>query len=152
MTRGEQLQQVLERADRGLVEMGRRLLAWYESAALFSGGVIPFRPIKPRILGSVAAVVALVLSLFLLNASFYAGRRLIRYFFSESAADATAQPAYVLRCTVCGAVQRVGLDELDRVKSRDGLYWCESCRRYSAYRVRIGDACIAMPFHVGESP
>ena len=152
MTRREWLQQALDRANRGLDQLGQRLLALYESAARFSGGLIPFRPVKPRILAGTAVVVACLLAIVLLNGSFYAGRGLIRHFLSEPAMDPSTPTEYVLRCTTCGGDQRIGRDQLDRVDSADGLYWCENCRAYSAYRVRIGDACIAMPFHDGEAP
>ena len=40
MTRREWLQQALDRANRGLDQLGQRLLALYESAAMFSGGLV----------------------------------------------------------------------------------------------------------------
>ncbi len=152
MTRRELWQHWLDRAARALDATGQRLLAWYESTSAVSRGVIPFRPVNPRILGSAAAVAAGLLCVVLLGGSYHAVRSVVSHLRSSPAADAPSQVEFVLRCATCGGDRRVAWSQLDDVDSRDGEYWCEKCRTYSAYCMQIGDASIAMPFYTGEAP
>jgi hypothetical protein len=152
MTRRELWQQWSDRAARALDETGQQLLAWYESASAVSRGIIPFWPVNPRILGKAAAVAACLLCIVLLSGSYYAVRGVVSHVLSSPVADTPEPIEFVLRCAKCGADRRVAWSQLDDVDSRDGAYWCEKCQAYSAYRVQIGDACIAMPFYTGETP
>jgi hypothetical protein len=152
MTRRELWQHWLERGTRALEEIGQRLLAWYESASAASRGVIPFRPVNPRTLGSGAAVAAGLLGIVLLSGSYYAARGVVARVLSSPPADTPEPTEFVLRCATCGGTRRVGWSELDDIDSRDGTYWCEKCRTYSAYRIQIDDACVALPFYTGEAP
>ena len=152
MIRRESFRQWLDQAGHQLEQLGQRVLAIYESASSVSGGVIPFRPAKPRILGSAAAAAACLLCAVIVSGSYYAISGLIEHLLSAPAAEAPSQPEFVLRCGRCGGDRCVGASELDDVASRDGSYWCETCRAYTAYRMDVGDACVAMPLYEGDGP
>lgn len=152
MTRRESLRQWLDQAGHQLEQLGQCVLALYESASAVSGGVIPFRPAKPRVLGSAAVVAACLLCAIIVGGSYYAISGLIEHLLSTPVAEAPSQPEVVLRCGRCGGDRCVRASELDDVASRDGSYWCETCRAYSAYRMDVGDACIAMPLYEGDVP
>jgi hypothetical protein len=152
MTRRELWQHWLDRAARALEETGQRLLASYESVSAASRGIIPFRPVNPRTLGNAAAVAACLLCIVLLGGSYHAVRGAVAHLRSSPAADVPSQVEFVLRCATCGGDRRVAWSQLDDIDSRDGEYWCEKCRAYSACCMRIGDACVAMPFYTGETP
>jgi hypothetical protein len=152
MTRRESLRQWLDQAGYQLEQLGQRVLALYESASAVSGGVIPFRPVKPRVLGSAAAVAACLLCAVIVSGSYCAISGLIEHLLSAPAAEAPSQPEFVLRCGKCGTDRCVRASELEDVASRDGSYWCETCRAYSAYRLDVGDACVAIPFYQGDGP
>ena len=152
MTRHEWLQQSRDRAARALEAFGQRLLALHESASAASHGIIPFRPVNPRLLGSVGAVAACLLLITLLSGACCAVRGLVEHLISLPAAEAAPETEYVLRCMTCGCDRRASRRELSNIDSRDGEYWCDKCRAYSAHRMQIGDTCIAIPFYDGEAP
>ncbi len=152
MTRRESFQQCLDRAGQQLDQFGQRVSAFYESASAVSGGVIPFRPVRPRILGSAAALAACLLSVVIVSGSYFTISGLIERLRSAPTAETPAQPEFVLRCAACGGDRCVGWTELGDTDSRDGSYWCETCRAYSAYRMDVGDACVALPLYEGDAP
>ena len=152
MTGRESFQAWLDQAGEHLAQVGQRTLALYESASAVSGGLIPFRPVKPRILGGVVAVAACLLSVVIVSGSYRLVSGLLEGLLSAPPAEAPAPPGVLLRCARCGGDRRVARAELDEVDSRDGSYWCETCRAYSAYRMDVGDACVVLPLYEGDAP
>jgi hypothetical protein len=152
MTRLECFQHWLDRAATALDRLGQRLLALYQSVTAASSGIIPFRPVNPRMLGAAAAVAACLLAIGVLSGSYYGLRGAVSQLLASPSAEKPPQVEWVLRCSTCGRAWRVDQEQLDDLASRDGQYWCDQCRKYSVYRTRIGDPCIASPFYAGERP
>jgi hypothetical protein len=152
MARRESFQAWLDQALHRLEQVGERALALYESASAVSGGIIPFRPVKPRILGSLVAIAGCLLCVGIVSGSYAVIGGLAEHLRSAPPAEVPSRQTFVLRCAACGGDRCVAEDELAEVDSRDGSYWCESCRAYSAYRMDVGDACVALPLYEGDAP
>jgi hypothetical protein len=148
----ESVQAWLEQGLHRLEQVGERALALYESASAVSGGVIPFRPVKPRILGSLVAIAGCLFCVGIVSGSYAVIGGLVEHLRSDPPAEVPSQQTFVLRCSGCGGGRCVVQAELDEVDSRDGSYWCETCRAYSAYRLDVGDACVALPLYEGGTP
>lgn len=151
MHKGELVRHWLDQGGGLLEEVGRRLLNVYQVVSSSSRGFIPYRNIDPRVLGAGGGLVACVLVVVLLAGSYH-GVRAFLVGAPSSSGPGVPRVEFLICCEKCGRQQRVEESELGSLRSREGEYWCEKCRAYSAYRERVGNPCVATPPAEGATP